>query len=143
MFMLTTVLLAGAAVATPVQGDERDVNRCPIIGVRKAGARRSPEKPVFSAREVGDLELVVAYPRRLTGRRMELKLRTPRGHLYQTLAVMLEPFPRQRVLGEASVRLPVSGTLIEQGALFGSWSVVPVLDGAESSCRERRFVLKR
>ena len=56
----------------------------------KARARR----PVFSATEMLDLEFQVLLPRRLKGRhRIDLKIYTPYGHLYQTLTV---PFTAER-----------------------------------------------
>jgi hypothetical protein len=134
MLTLMTVLAAGALTAAPVRVETPMMRPCPTVEVRKAGELRTPRRLVFSARHVGDLEFVLTYPRRLTGRRVELKLYTPRGHLYQTLSETLGPLRHRHAPGQVSLRLPVSGTLIEQSALFGKWSVEPVLDGTPTAC---------
>jgi hypothetical protein len=142
MLMLAAVLAAGAAMAAPPRVEERHARLCPTVEVRRAGALRPPRKPIFSVRQVGDLEFVLRYRSR-PARRVELKLYTPRGHLYQTLSEAIGP-QADRAPGRVSLRWPVSGTLVEQGALFGSWSLEPVLDGAASTCpRATPFTLTR
>jgi hypothetical protein len=144
MLMLTTVLVAGAAMATPAHADKPLRLPCPTIELRKAGAPRPPRRPVFSARQVGDLEFVLDYDHRLAGRRVELRLMTPSGHLYQTLADTFAPPRHHHPSGDLLLRLPVSGTLIERSSLFGEWRVDTFLDGNPTACHHPlRFTLTR
>jgi hypothetical protein len=144
MLMLMTVLVAGAAMAPPARVEKPVVLPCPTVEVQKAGERRAPRKPIFSARQVGDLEFVLTYSHRLTGRRIELKLLTPSGHLYQTLTQTLGPPRHRHPSGQTSLRLPVSGTLIEHSSLFGNWRADTFIDGSPSACRHPlRFTLTR
>ncbi len=112
--------------------------------MRKADARHPPRKPVFSVRRVGDLEFLLTYPRKLAGHRVELKLITPSGHLYQTISATLEAPPHRRASAELSLRLPVSGTLIERSALYGRWRAETLVDHRLAVCRRPlRFTLNR
>jgi len=95
---------------------------------------------------------------------LELKLYTPRGNLYQVLSVPFGdvsggppgPKPRRRYLAGypapldekrpepaevegrqrlmLSSSLPVAGTSIVTSSLYGSWTVVPYLDGRPEPC---------
>jgi hypothetical protein len=75
---------------------------------------------------------------------LEMKVYTPRGHLYQVLPVALEGArshehaPLAREGGAAHQRVmatvPVAGTSIVAGSLFGRWRVDLHLDGAQQSC---------
>jgi hypothetical protein len=106
----------------------------------------------FSAAKTDDLEfLATVLPHVRGSHQLDLRIFTPRGHLYQTLAV---PFaaPSGPVRGRrmppkplvVSARLPVSGTLIMTSSLYGRWRVVPHLDGASEPCgRELRFEITR
>jgi hypothetical protein len=50
---------------------------------------------------------------------------------------------RQRY-DQVSARLPVAGTSITLGSLFGRWTVVPYLDDATAPCgRAQRFVIRK
>lgn len=45
---------------------------------------------------------------------------------------------------QVSARLPVAGTSITLGSLFGRWTVVPYLDDEAAPCgRSRRFVIRK
>ena len=45
---------------------------------------------------------------------------------------------------QVSARLPVAGTSITLGSLFGRWTVVPYLDDATAPCgRAQRFVIRK
>jgi hypothetical protein len=99
---------------------------------------------------------------------LELKLYTPRGHLYQVLSVPFtvelpsrdEP-PREvrvdrrrrplrrhhtrQLEGEDGIRhrvsasIPVAGSWIVTNSLYGTWRVDAYLDGSENRCGSRRF----
>jgi hypothetical protein len=102
-------------------------------------------EPFFSASSTLDLGLAVAVrPDLSPDARLELRLLTPRGHLYQSLAVA-PPAPadpeaagttgkaeRGRARREArtlSTAFPVAGTAIVNHSLYGRWTVEPYLDG--------------
>jgi hypothetical protein len=56
--------------------------------------------------------------------------------------------PRRRGTGvsldQAIARLPVAGTSISLGSLFGRWTVVPYLDDEAAPCgRSRKFVIRK
>jgi hypothetical protein len=122
--------------------------------------------PEFSASAIIDLRLTAALQRPGERGVVKLKLFTPQGHLYQTLAV---PFvtggggaPQARhvdgssrsVLEQRAVpaaagadyrveaRLPVAGTLIVSEGLFGRWTVEPWLNEDTRPCLAARpFVI--
>ena len=111
-------------------------------------------KPLnFSAAEVLDLEFQVVIPAAasLAGRRLELKLFTPKGHLYQTLAVPAanqtpgtsgapKRRPRYQTL---TARLPVAGTTIVNNSLYGTWKAEAYFEGERTACaKARSFVIK-
>jgi hypothetical protein len=114
---------------------------------RQRASRRAPE---FSASQILDLEFRVLLPPSLNGNhQLELKVMTPKGHLYQSLSV---PFSDQNE-GEqeggresrgrrsrrtrslaATATLPVAGTTIVTSSLYGKWHVEAYLDGAQTVC---------
>jgi hypothetical protein len=74
-------------------------------------------------------------------RRLQLRVYTPRGFLYQVLELPLDPGPSRKRRLEA--RLPVAGTSIMASGLYGRWRVVPHLDDRREPCgRGRTFVIK-
>ncbi len=113
---------------------------------RRRASRRAPE---FSASQILDLEFQVLLPPSLSGDHLlELKIMTPKGHLYQAFSV---PFSAQnasetdgrQARGHRSRRsrsqaakatLPVAGTTIVTSSLYGKWSAEAYLDGAQGSC---------
>jgi hypothetical protein len=104
-------------------------------------------RPAFSARQVAEIELIARGQAPLSGRRLELRLFLPDGHLYQKLG-MREPepggsAPRRLPAGTlATARLPLAGTAITMSSLYGSWSAVPYLDGRPAPCGPTRFVVR-
>ena len=112
----------------------------------RRAARRAPE---FSASQILDLEFQVLFPPSLKGtHQLELRVMTPKGHLYQSLSV---PFSGQNVSEDeghqsrgrrtrqsrtlaAKATLPVGGTTIVTSSLYGKWSVEAYLDGAQKTC---------
>ncbi len=107
-------------------------------------------KPLtFSAAEVLDLEFqVVIRADLLAARSLELKVLTPKGHLYQTLAL---PTPsevsqaastRRSRYRTVAARLPVAGTTIVNNSLYGTWKAEAYLAGERTTCaRARSFVI--
>lgn len=116
------------------------------------GASRSRKPLNFSAAEVLDLEFQIVVPAdaSLAGRRLELKLFTPKGHLYQTLAVPTEVSapkagtPKRRSRYQTvTARLPVAGTTIVNNSLYGTWKAEAYFEGERTACvKARTFVIK-
>jgi hypothetical protein len=154
--MLTIgLILLSSAVVAPSRATKREAAPPPPGGACVAVRVASPKAPaarqaVFSASKVVDLRIETHFARSLRGaRRLELRVFTPQGYLYQTLAVPFDasppaadrqsPRPRLRSIG---ARLPVAGTAITTNSLYGRWRVVPFLDGEAEPCgRERAFVM--
>jgi hypothetical protein len=112
---------------------------------------RAPRRPlVFSATDVLDLELHVILPAAYTNNNLELKLYTPKGHLYQTLKIdalaaggAAAESARRRRFELLSARLPVAGTTIVNSSLYGIWKAEAYFEGAASPCtRPRRFLIR-
>ncbi|HEX9188787.1 MAG TPA: hypothetical protein VGB87_17025 [Vicinamibacteria bacterium] len=115
-----------------------------VASPQAPGARRAS----FSASKVVDLRIETFFARRLRGpRRLELRVFTPKGFLYQRLSVPFDatPPPDERgsprlSMRSVGVRLPVAGTAITTNSLYGTWRVVPFLDDEAEPCgRERAF----
>jgi hypothetical protein len=124
----------------------------------------SPEAPrrhhTFRATKILDLEFSTTLRKRVEGEHvLQLRVYTPRGFLYQTLAVPFErardrkpePGPARAVKAryfepeptDLTARLPVAGTSIMASALYGKWTVVPHLDGSPEPCGPgRSFVIR-
>jgi len=106
-------------------------------------------KPLnFSAAEVLDLEFqVLIRPDLLAGRSLELKILTPKGHLYQTLALPAPSDPdaapqRRSRYRTVTARLPVAGTTIVNNSLYGAWKAEAYLAGERNACaKARSFVI--
>lgn len=143
---LTLVSLAGDGRAQqPVE-----VSGCTIVWVTAPNppGKSPPRRPPldFSASKVLDLEFWVVLPSRSStpGPSLELKLFTPKGHLYQTLTA---PVPQRAGAGGAgrprrfqtiTMRLPVAGTTIVNNSLYGKWTAAAYLDGGASPCAKAR-----
>ena len=173
MLLLTLVLVAPAlavsasdtedpraAVRVRPTGECRVVEFTPVFAVETepgaAKARRARRRMArwrrFSAARTLDLQFGVRVRRRVgTDARLELRLYTPRGHLYQTLRVETPAAPEgrppwgsytrlRRLLQPRTATLPVAGTAIMNHALYGRWTVEPHLDGSPTPCsRAQRF----
>ena len=115
-------------------------------------AARSRKPLNFSAAEVLDLEFQVVLPAdtSFAGRRLELKLFTPKGHLYQTLAVpaataasKASTKKRRARYQTVTARLPVAGTTIVNNSLYGTWKAEAYFEGEPTACaKARSFVIK-
>jgi len=116
-------------------------------------ARRLRKPLTFSAAEVLDLEFQVVIPANASsaGPSLELKLFTPKGHLYQTLAVpaasqasgTAAPPKRRARYRTVTARLPVAGTTIVNNSLYGTWKAEAYVDGERTACaKARSFVIK-
>lgn len=123
----------------------------------------------YSVKDVEDLRLLVGLLGEVSGSHLlEMKLRTPAGHHYQTLTAPIatelgeggrerrvpgypRPLPVQLLAPEAfpdgpaltaELGLPVAGTPIVNGSLYGTWNIELLLDGQPMACEIRNlFVL--
>jgi hypothetical protein len=172
MLALGLLLLAGqvesaapAAQASRAPREGEPAPRvCSTIQVTSAEAATRSKVATFSATKVLDLEIGALMNRKLTGDHLlELKVFTPRGHLYQSFAVPFsgaatraasaprlrqvdgypQPLPEQpvRTVRDAgqvrylvSTRLPVAGTSIMTSSLYGAWRAEAYLDGGLKPC---------
>jgi hypothetical protein len=98
--------------------------------------------PFFSAARTLDLRLGAAVRSPAAGdARVELRLYTPKGHLYQTLrastAAPTSPGARGaegRSAWPLEATLPVAGTAVVNHSLYGRWTVEPYLEGHSDPC---------
>jgi len=180
--MRGTVVVCGLVLGLGLSGnltEARDLpgpgsRVCLAVDVVDPSEGRPGRTRVFTARETGALELRAWLHPRLSGEHtLRLKLFTPRGYLYQEIAVPVSAgsaSPRRQGGGRDGVspaatrragggdredhgrrrltpvraRLPVAGTAITVGSLLGRWRVVPYLDDQRTPCgRARRFVIER
>jgi hypothetical protein len=90
-----------------------------------------------------DLELRAGLRSARGSTRVELRVLSPGGHLYQTLTAARATAPAGSTPGSGvriapgalfTARLPVAGTHITQRGLYGRWSVVPYLEGDLEPC---------
>ncbi len=142
--VLGLTLLGGAALAQ--EGEALRATASPAVALEVSSLPKLRTRALrFSAAKTDDLVFQARVLPRVRGsHRLELRLFTPRGLLYQTLSLPFDVrpargrrLPRPLVL---SARLPVSGSFITTSALYGRWRVVPFLDGAPQPCgRELRF----
>ncbi|MHB0971491.1 MAG: hypothetical protein ACYC7A_05660 [Thermoanaerobaculia bacterium] len=121
----------------------------------------------FSATEVLDIDLWVLFTpgsvkRFADDHTVEVKIFTPRGYLYQSIAIpfsstaskkgkgrKLDGYPHPiattvlqdvawkngKYLG-TNVRLPVGGTMITTSSLYGTWSAEAYVDGEPLRCSQ-------
>jgi hypothetical protein len=118
--------------------------------------------PSFSATKILDLAFTVLFPARIHGDHLvELRVFTPDGQLYRSLAVPVasrgrgnltrsvngygRPLPQQPLArvargkgtyAAALTTFPVAGTDIVSSGLYGRWRVEAYLDGAEQRCAQ-------
>jgi hypothetical protein len=150
------VVLAQAAPALLAGDREPSRNACVAVAVSSPQLPASTHPRVaFAASRILDVAFDAQLRQHATGPHLlELEVFTPRGHLYQTLAVPFtaprlsrgarlvdghpRPIPEQETRAvlhnglrsyEVSAVLPVGGTAITANALYGVWQVRPILDG--------------
>jgi hypothetical protein len=151
------VALAQTSSATSL-AVERERSRDACVAVVVTSPQQPPSgrpRGPFAASRILDVEFDTQLRQHATGPHLlELKVFTPRGHLYQTLAVPFtaprlgrgtrvvdgypRPVPEQETRAvlrdglrnyEVSAVLPVGGTAITTNSLYGAWRVQPILDG--------------
>lgn len=119
----------------------------------------------FSATEIIDVDLSVLFPPGVAAKfagdhTVEVRIYTPRGHLYQSMAVpftsdpsnkgkhvSVSGYPQQletQLLQEVTtsngkqlrvfVQLPVAGTPIVSNSMYGTWSAQAYVDDAPVAC---------
>lgn len=155
--VVTAVLMSASLAASEAmaQGAAPTAAACQSVWVTApvvAGkpASRSRKTLNFSATEVLDLEFQVVVPADPSlARPLQLKLFTPKGHLYQTLAVSPGAAPgpanakRRSRFRTVTARLPVAGTTIVNNSLYGTWRAEAYLEGERTACaKPRTFVIK-
>jgi hypothetical protein len=153
---LALVFIAGDGSAqqpVPVSG-------CTIVWVTaptRPGKMPPRWRPLdFSASNLLDLEFWVVLPSAsaASANGIELKLFTPRGHLYQKLSAPFVAPVHPHAVGAAgpgrrprfltvTLRLPVAGTTIVNNSLYGTWTAEAYLAGGTSPCtRARGFQIR-
>ena len=139
MLLALLVTAQVAALAPADAADETATGKArhrPCASVVVGSPQALPGRSSFSVTKILDLELR-AHTRPLPAgpHLVELKLYTPRGHLYEVLPVALEATRSKKASRRHAVaRLPVAGTSIVAASLFGRWRVDVHLDGAPQSC---------
>jgi hypothetical protein len=157
MLMIGALALLAQAATPDVPDGRRARPEC--VAIRITSPQQTNTRAgggPFSATHILDLRLATLLRRELPGPHvLELKLFTPRGHLYQTLTVpftasgqsrgdrLVDGYPRpmreqetRPVTNQGSTAfelvatLPVGGTAIMTNSLYGEWRVDPQLDGA-------------
>lgn len=155
--LLGTSLLVATILAPEASAAEKSaVCTSILVGAPDTPAtsqRRSRKKQAFSASQILDLELSVTLSRaaRDAGT-VDLKIYTPKGHLYQTITVPIASDEakqkesrerRQSKRSFAVATLPVAGTTIVTSSLYGTWRVEAHLDGGTNPCgRAQQFTIE-
>jgi hypothetical protein len=141
MLMLATLLLAATAGSPsggspgdkPPVGPGFECSAVQVTSAREAGRRRT-----FSASRSLDLELQTRLDNdRRFPSTLEFRVFTPRGFLYQSLAVAVAPQapPRRGPARRVSGTLLVAGTAITTNSLYGRWAVEALIDGQPCATR--------
>jgi hypothetical protein len=169
LIALAQVASTPAAAARPPREVPAPAGSCAAIVVTAPEARTPARTQAFSATKILDLQLAALLRTRLQGdHTLEMKVYTPKGHLYQVLTVPFsgaaagaartrlvegypQPLPEQAMTAvrhegvrrySISARLPVAGTAIMTSSLYGRWRVDAHLDGALEGCASKTFTLQ-
>jgi hypothetical protein len=169
LIALAQVASTPAAVARPPREVPAPAGSCAAIVVTAPEAGSSARTKAFSATKILDLQLAALLRTRLQGdHTLEMKVYTPKGHLYQVLTVPFsgaaagaartrlvegypQPLPEQAMTAvrhegvrrySISARLPVAGTAIMTSSLYGRWRVDAHLDSALEACASKTFTLQ-
>ncbi len=117
----------------------------------------APGAPTFSATRILDLAFEVRLAPPEGDHLLRLRVRTPRGHLFQELTQpfsteasrrsrqrAVDGFPRPLAVAAAApaegggqavtVSWPVAGTPVVHSSLYGTWTVEPYLDASTEPC---------
>lgn len=152
------LLSSGVAVAQTRQGG------CASVVLASAEKNKGAFDSTFSATSIVDLDIAALFTPGVVQRfggahRLEVKIYSPSGNLYQSVAVPFTsdsskkgektqladyPNPLPTVVLEevnhggrhfaARVKLPVAGTPIVANSLYGTWSAVAHVDGEALPC---------
>jgi hypothetical protein len=155
MIDLLALLVAAAPLLGPAEARlesrgnlAEDSRTAPIVGGKVSGSCRtsvgSPPRPgrlgTYSAARVLGLLFRTALADPAEAPRLRLRLYSPDGHLYQVVryrapraapSSSMRPSPPPRAF-EASV--PIAGSQILWGSLYGRWTAVTTLEGDPGSC---------
>jgi hypothetical protein len=140
--MLSMVIVLAVGAGAPAeQARLSRPGTCAVVTVRSP--QPTDFRLRFSATRIIDLEFDAAPLAKFARTEpLTLKVFTPNGHLYATLALSLasaqgsrrpEPWRPSRM----TARLPVAGTPIVTSSLYGRWTVVPYRDGESDACGRR------
>ncbi len=161
-----------ATAAGPARAGERE-RACVSVAFGSEQKNGGAFDDTFSATQIVDLDLSILVSRHAARRfgeqhPLEFRVFTPKGHLYQTLSVVVtadagkrgrevrlhghhgsrrvtvfsEVVHRQGRYLKASARLPVAGTPMIANGLYGAWTVQAFVDGEAVPCApEATFTL--
>lgn len=141
------------------KGGKKTVN-CALVLFSSAEEHGGRFDAAFSAARTTDLKISVLFLEDYEGKHtLELKLFTPSGYLYQSLAVPavlaedddkeehLHDYPnpvkttvlrkvkyRGQEYWEADLAFPVGGTAITMNSIYGVWTTQPFMDGSTTPC---------
>jgi hypothetical protein len=142
-FLLTLTVVSSLLAAPPARGAQATGwgGTCAVRSISspqlEAPAGHEPHFP--AGQVVGiEFEILLAWAER-GAHRLELRLYTPQGHLYQSLPAefTIVPQGRQRLrafLKKLRVHLSVPGSPIVTHSLYGRWEVRPHVDDAAEPC---------
>ena len=170
-FLFALTAASSLLAARPARTEEgfRQVATCTVAGVFSPQLEEPAGRaPRFPAGRIVSIEFDVVATRATQGtHRLELRLYTPQGYLYQALPAsftVAPPAARKRAeatnvtddaLGsgvqrrrapwnQVRLRLSVPGSPIVTHSLYGRWEARPHLDGALQPCGvTRRFWIDR
>lgn len=157
--LIATVPIAGTPTLESAPTQRARGCDAVLVDSPQSTDRKGRFTPTFSATRILDLEFDTVLSRSVAGSHLlQLKLYTPKGHLYQVLSLPFtiaagdgrrpaakrwvdgypQPLDEQSakpVRFEGTLRrgvsatLPVAGTSIMTNSLYGQWMVEPHLDG--------------
>lgn len=159
---MRTKLLLLSSLLLPASAAAQERATCEALRITSPEAKGDlGDVPSFSATRILDLELQVIFPEGPTAvDRVEIVVRTPRGHLYQRIMVPIaageakgrtrsvngypHPLPvkgLQPIIGAGGarrlgvvIRFPVAGTSIIKNGLYGRWRIEAHAGGRPEAC---------
>jgi len=151
------LMLPAGSIAAAEEDPSLAAGRIPPIFIlaKSAEEHNGAWASAFHASRTTDLTLAVILPGNTQGEHeVELRIFTPRGHLYQSIRVPLAPpgkSPENRTINgypmavpqvalkpeayrgktflKAEIPFPVGGTQISTNSLYGRWRIEAYLDG--------------
>lgn len=164
LVIASVVLLAVPVLAQDRVPETAEMQWCARVEVGSEAIDPLTSGREFSVQKIEDAQLLVLFDTPVAGEHLlEVKLMTPRGHHYQTMAVPIATaasergtrrpvptYPRPlevQVLDSYETRggarqgtpvfVPVAGTAIVTSSLYGQWQVQLLLDGEPMTCKVR------